>query len=185
MSVCCAELCGGRRCGGAPAPPPATTTTIRCVILLVDLDALSYLAFKFRSALGPSTSLQFPPRALSVCLFCLCCLLDSGVCVLWPWCDSGSAREVMFIKGGPAPADQERRGSVSNWFSSLRRVGRRKRDETVMPSSYGSLGRRKDGSHPRGKTRSAWDLTSVARLVRISLETKIFSILSLYSILSL
>ncbi|KAJ2945907.1 hypothetical protein O0L34_g4821 [Tuta absoluta] len=74
----------------------------------------------------------------------------------------------MFIKAGPGPAEEERRGSVSNWFSSLRRGGRRKREEAVVPSSYGSLGRRKDGSQPRGKTRSAWDLTTVSRLVCIS-----------------
>lgn len=74
----------------------------------------------------------------------------------------------MFIKAGPAAAEPERRGSVSNWFSSLRRGGgRRKREETAVPSGYGSLGRRKDGSQPRGKTRSAWDLTTVTRLVCI------------------
>lgn len=82
------------------------------------------------------------------------------------------APEVMFIKGGPAAGDQERRGSVSNWFSSLRRGGRRKREEiAAAPSSYGSLGRRKDGAQPRGKTRSAWDLTTVSRLVCISHST--------------
>lgn len=74
----------------------------------------------------------------------------------------------MFIKAAPGAAEPERRGSVSNWFSSLRRGGgRRKREETAVPSGYGSLGRRKDGSQPRGKTRSAWDLTTVTRLVCI------------------
>ncbi|KAL4704207.1 hypothetical protein ACJJTC_011833 [Scirpophaga incertulas] len=72
----------------------------------------------------------------------------------------------MFIKSGPATTDQERRGSVSNWFSSLRRgAGRRKREESAVPTNYGSLGRRKDGPQSRGKTRSAWDLTTVSRLV--------------------
>lgn len=74
----------------------------------------------------------------------------------------------MFIKAGQVEPEQERRGSVSNWFSSLRRgAGRRKREEVTVPSGYGSLGRRKDGTQPRGKTRSAWDLTTVSRLVCI------------------
>lgn len=86
------------------------------------------------------------------------------------WCAPCSgACEVMFIKSGSAAAEQqERRGSVSNWFSSLRRgAGRRKREETTVPTNYGSLGRRKDGQQPRGKTRSAWDLSTVTRLVCI------------------
>ncbi|VVC93118.1 unnamed protein product [Leptidea sinapis] len=66
---------------------------------------------------------------------------------------------------GPAPVEDERRGSVSNWFSSLRRGGRRKRDENTAPFGYGSLGRRKDAGETRGKTRSAWDLTAVARMI--------------------
>lgn len=78
------------------------------------------------------------------------------------------ASGVMFIKAAPGPAEEERRGSVSNWFSSLRRGGRRKREESAVSSNYGSLGRRKDGTQPRGKTRSAWDLTTVSRLVCIS-----------------
>lgn len=87
------------------------------------------------------------------------------------WAKRGAGQEVMFIKGGveggPA-AEGERRGSVSNWFSSLRRGGRRKREDPAPTSaSYGSLGRRKDAP-PRGKARSAWDLTAVARLVCIS-----------------
>ncbi|KAI8436058.1 hypothetical protein MSG28_004179 [Choristoneura fumiferana] len=69
-----------------------------------------------------------------------------------------------YEQAGPAPAEEERRGSVSNWFSSLRRGGRRRRDEPA-PSNYGSLGRRKDGTQPRGKTRSAWDLTTVSKLI--------------------
>lgn len=77
----------------------------------------------------------------------------------------------MFIKAGPGTAEQERRGSVSNWFSSLRRgAGRRKREESAVPTNYGSLGRRKDGTQPRGKTRSAWDLTTVTRLVCIAIN---------------
>lgn len=64
-------------------------------------------------------------------------------------------------------SEEERRGSVSNWFSSLRRGGRRKREDTAVPAGYGSLGRRKDGAQARGKTRSAWDLTTVTRLVCI------------------
>lgn len=73
----------------------------------------------------------------------------------------------MFIKAVPVAAEEERRGSVSNWFSSLRRGGRRKRDDNGVPTGYGSLGRRKEGAQARGKTRSAWDLTSVTRLVCI------------------
>ncbi|CAH2239803.1 jg20736 [Pararge aegeria aegeria] len=74
----------------------------------------------------------------------------------------------MFIKAVPVASEEERRGSVSNWFSSLRRGGRRKREETAaVPAGYGSLGRRKDGGQSRGKTRSAWDLTTVTRLVCI------------------
>ncbi|CAG5050210.1 unnamed protein product [Parnassius apollo] len=68
------------------------------------------------------------------------------------------------IQAGPGAAEEERRGSVSNWFSSLRRGGRRRREDTTVPSGYGSLGRRKDGTQSRGKTRSAWDLTTVTRL---------------------
>ncbi|KPI93015.1 hypothetical protein RR46_14236 [Papilio xuthus] len=71
---------------------------------------------------------------------------------------------VMFIKAGPGTGEEERRGSVSNWFSSLRRGGRRRREDTTVPSGYGSLGRRKDGTQARGKTRSAWDLTTVTRM---------------------
>ncbi|CAH2106282.1 unnamed protein product [Euphydryas editha] len=67
----------------------------------------------------------------------------------------------------PVAAEEERRGSVSNWFSSLRRGGRRKRDDSGVPAGYGSLGRRKEGAQTRGKTRSAWDLTTVTRLVCI------------------
>ncbi|XP_046979108.1 cytohesin-1 isoform X1 [Nymphalis io] len=70
----------------------------------------------------------------------------------------------MFIKAAPVVAEEERRGSVSNWFSSLRRGGRRKREDSAVPTGYGSLGRRKDGTQSRGKTRSAWDLTTVTRL---------------------
>lgn len=73
----------------------------------------------------------------------------------------------MFIKAAPVAAEEERRGSVSNWFSSLRRGGRRKRDDNGVPTGYGSLGRRKEGAQARGKTRSAWDLTTVTRLVCI------------------
>ncbi|KPJ12791.1 hypothetical protein RR48_10421 [Papilio machaon] len=76
---------------------------------------------------------------------------------------------VMFIKAGPGTGEEERRGSVSNWFSSLRRGGRRRREDTTVPSGYGSLGRRKDGTQARGKTRSAWDLTTVTRMVCIYL----------------
>lgn len=79
---------------------------------------------------------------------------------------------VMFIKVPPAPAEEERerRGSVSNWFLSLRRNGRRKREDNAVPANYGSLGRRKDGNQARGKTRSAWDLTTVTRMVCMNIS---------------
>ncbi|CAH2037316.1 unnamed protein product, partial [Iphiclides podalirius] len=83
----------------------------------------------------------------------------------------------MFIKAGPGADEEERRGSVSNWFSSLRRGGRRRREDATVPTGYGSLGRRKDGTQPRGKTRSAWDLTTVTRMVCmnwLTLSTKPF-----------
>lgn len=75
----------------------------------------------------------------------------------------------MFIKNVAGGGDEERRGSVSNWFNSLRRGGRRRREEPAAApvQAYGSLGRRRDAP-PRGKTRSAWDLTTVSRMVCIT-----------------
>lgn len=76
----------------------------------------------------------------------------------------------MFIK---SQQDHDRRPSVSGWFNSLRRgaKGRRKDSAGTISTTpsvplYGSLGRKKPSSGCQSKARSAWDLTTISRLVR-------------------
>lgn len=76
---------------------------------------------------------------------------------------------------------------MSGWFNSLRRgaKGRRKDSAGTISTApsvplYGSLGRKKPSSGCQSKARSAWDLTTISRLVRYVIYTHVLELVLNY-----